>query len=77
VLSHPVVPVIRVTGSISHGSVSELRLSEHKGAKRQCHGARRELGLMRYACLAFILFGDDRLGHAEEGMGMRDTDSFS
>jgi hypothetical protein len=30
-------------------------------------GARRELGLMRHTCLAFVLVGDDGLGHVEQG----------
>jgi hypothetical protein len=28
-----------------------------------CRGARRELGLMRHACLAFMAVGDDGLDH--------------
>jgi hypothetical protein len=39
-----------------------------------CRGARRELGLIRHACLAFMLVGDDGLGHADRGD--RETERF-
>jgi len=41
-----------------------------------CRGAQRELGLIRHACLASMLVGDDGLGHVEKKERERDRARF-
>jgi hypothetical protein len=63
----------------SEGAQDSLHLTNKQ--RTYCRGVRRDLGLIRHACLAFMLVGDDGLWNVEEGGTHRDdgteTDSFS
>ena len=46
---------------------SHIDVAIKKAKFKDCRGARRDLGLMRHVCWAFMLVGDDGLGHGEQG----------
>jgi len=51
-------------------ALPEGSIAKRKGVKvmmmRYCRRARREIGLMRHVCLAFMLVGDDGLCRVEQ-----------